>query len=53
MTAEQLPLDCPRPSIRHPDGNPWIYRPDPECPHHGRPFQARHATVTPIRRASR
>lgn len=51
MTGRQLPADCPCAWVRHPDGDPWIYRPDPTCPHHGQRPQARLATVTPIRKA--
>jgi hypothetical protein len=53
MTRRTLPADCPCPWVPHPDGDPWIYRPDPACPHHGRPYRPRTATVTPIRKAER
>lgn len=49
MTRRELPDDCPCPWVRHPDGDPWIPWPDPNCPHHGRRY--RPATVTPIRKA--
>lgn len=47
----RLPADCPCPSVRHPDGSPWVYRPDAACPHHGAIFRPLPpATVIPIRR---
>lgn len=50
-TLRELPADCPCPHIRHPDGSPWVVRPDPDCPHHSRVYHAPPpATVTPIRR---
>jgi hypothetical protein len=53
VIGRSLPADCPCPWVRHPDGAPWIYRPDPACPHHGRPYRARPANVTPMRRTPR
>lgn len=53
MTGRQLPADRPCPWVSHPDGGPWIYRPDPTCPHHGRPRRTRPATVTRTRHQHR
>lgn len=53
MTRRTLPTDCPCPWVRHPDGNPWIYRPNPDCPHHGQTRRLQPTTVTPIRKAER
>ncbi len=53
MRRRELPADCPCPWVRHPDGAPWIYRPSPSCPHHGRTFRDRLATVAPIRKGRR
>ena len=48
MSGPTLPADCPCPWLRHPDGAPWIYRPNLNCAHHGRRYRPATATVTPI-----
>ena len=49
-TGSGLPADCPCPWVWHPDGAPWIYRPDPTCTHHGRGARSDQlATVIPLR----
>lgn len=54
MTSDrgrELPDDCPCPWVRHNDGSPWVYKPSPDCRHHGaiaRPLPP--AKVLPFRR---